>query len=178
MSTKSHPKNVHEKSPKKRTSRGHFCPRDVTKSVHEKSPLLSTRSHLLCPRDVCHPKKCWRNVQLIRGSFGKEILLIKFRTFFLTECHNNFGNKIPILYYYKFSCRACKLGIIFLYTISPQRKFRDFKSRVMEYGCHRQPIVWVKSKLRVQNKNIETYQPNLTKYYLVAKGLSLYYVRT
>ena len=48
MSTRIHPKNVHEKSPKK-------CPRDVTKSVHEKSPLLSSRSHLLCPRDVCHP---------------------------------------------------------------------------------------------------------------------------
>ena len=55
MSTKCHPKNVHEKSPKKRTSRGHFCPRDVAKSVHEMSPLLSTRCHLLCPRNVCHP---------------------------------------------------------------------------------------------------------------------------
>ena len=49
------PKNVHEKSPKKRTSSGQKCPRDVTKSVHKMSPLLSTRSHPLCPRDVCHP---------------------------------------------------------------------------------------------------------------------------
>ena len=62
MSTKCHPKNVREKSPKKRTSRGHFCPRDVAKSVHEMSPFLSMRCHLLCPRDVCHPsnfvKRC------------------------------------------------------------------------------------------------------------------------
>ena len=31
------PKNVHEKSPKKRTFRGHFCPRNVTYYVHEMS---------------------------------------------------------------------------------------------------------------------------------------------
>ena len=55
MSMKCHPKNVHEKSPKKRTLRGQKCPRDVAKSVHEMSSLLSTRCHLLCPRDVCHP---------------------------------------------------------------------------------------------------------------------------
>ena len=52
------PKNVHEKSPQKRTSSGQKCPRDVTKSVHEMSPLLSTRSCPLCPRDVCHPFRC------------------------------------------------------------------------------------------------------------------------
>ena len=57
MSTKSHPKNVHEMSPKKRTSCGQKCPRNVTKSVHEMLPLLSTRCHLLCPRNVCHPSR-------------------------------------------------------------------------------------------------------------------------
>ena len=56
MSTRIHPKNVHENSPKKRTSLGQKCQQDFTKSVHEMSPLLSTRSHLLCPWDVCHPK--------------------------------------------------------------------------------------------------------------------------
>ena len=56
MSTKCHPKNVHEMSPKRRSSRGQKCPRDVAKSVHEMSPLLSTRCHLLCPRNVCHPR--------------------------------------------------------------------------------------------------------------------------
>ena len=55
MSTKCHPKNVHKKSPKKRTFCGHFCPQYVAKSVHEMSPLLVTKCHLLCPRDVCQP---------------------------------------------------------------------------------------------------------------------------
>ena len=55
MSTNCHQKHVHEKSPKKRTFCGHFCPRNVAKSVHEMSPLLSTKCHLICPRNVCHP---------------------------------------------------------------------------------------------------------------------------
>ena len=37
MSTRIHTKNVHEKSPKKRTSRGQKCPREVTYYVHEMS---------------------------------------------------------------------------------------------------------------------------------------------
>ena len=50
-----HPKNVHENSPKKRTSRGQKCPRKVTKGVHKNSPFLSTEIRPLCPREVCHP---------------------------------------------------------------------------------------------------------------------------
>ena len=38
MSTKIHPKSVHEKSPNWVTFRGQKCPRDVTKNVHGKSP--------------------------------------------------------------------------------------------------------------------------------------------
>jgi hypothetical protein len=57
MSTRIHPKNVHENSPKKRTSCGQKCPRKFTKSVQENSPFLSTKIHPLCPREVCYPCK-------------------------------------------------------------------------------------------------------------------------
>ena len=45
MSTKIHPKNVHEMSPKK-------CPRKVTQKEDFSWTLLSTRCHQKCPREV------------------------------------------------------------------------------------------------------------------------------
>jgi hypothetical protein len=45
MSTRIHPKNVHEKSPK-------TCPRKVTQKEDFSWTLLSTRCHQKCPREV------------------------------------------------------------------------------------------------------------------------------
>ena len=54
MSTRCHPKNVHEMSPKK-------CPRDVIQNVHEMSPKKYPRDVTQkCPRNVT--QKCPRNV--------------------------------------------------------------------------------------------------------------------
>ena len=59
MSSRIHPKNVHENSPKEKN-----CPREVTKSVHENSPsenvhynspvLKKMSSRIQCPREIRH----------------------------------------------------------------------------------------------------------------------------
>ena len=65
MSTRIHLKSVHENSPIQRNSSGQKCPREGRESVHENSPLLSTRIPLLCPREFFHPK-FWPKVDKIK----------------------------------------------------------------------------------------------------------------
>ena len=67
MSTRNHPKNVNEKSPKKRNSSGQKCPRKFVKSVHENSPILSTKFRLLCSLEFCH--LCVRRRMFLQKGF-------------------------------------------------------------------------------------------------------------
>ena len=74
MSTRIHPKNVHEKSPKKTTFRGQKCPREVTKKVSTRNhPLaMSTRSRPFWKK-VSTRYHCPRNVSIPRTS-GHKVL--------------------------------------------------------------------------------------------------------
>ena len=72
MSTRIHPKNVPENSPKKRNSRGHKCPREFVKSVLENSPIRSTKIRLLCLREFFHSPHYYSPLWIFRPSVDSD----------------------------------------------------------------------------------------------------------